>query len=389
MTNVDFKRFVRHFYDPPPKNEDASGAPIWCLGQAYRITALAHPEDVSEVDSTDSQSHSEPSVEKSSPPSDASIARDASSTDISVIGGEIPKDAVSEGGWPSAFLDDFESRIWMTYRSGFPPIPKSQDPKASASITFAVRLRNLGETEGFSSDTGWGCMIRSGQSLLANTLIMLHLGRGMSGVVKHLASEHKDARLNVYVTNDSSDVYEDKFREVACSGSDRIRPTLILLGIRLGIDRVTPVYWEALKGLLQYPQSVGIAGGRPSASHYFVGTQNSNFFYLDPHDTRPALPYHSSPEDYSAEELETCHTRRLRCLHIKDMDPSMLIGFLIRDEDDWSLWKKSISDVQGKPIIHVFDKEPASIAQGVERESALDEVETFDDEDDDATETGE
>ena len=37
-------------------------------------------------------------------------------------------------------------------------------------------------------------------------------------------------------------------------------PTLILLGIRLGIDRVTPVYWEALKASLRLPQSIGIAG---------------------------------------------------------------------------------------------------------------------------------
>lgn len=66
--------------------------------------------------------------------------------------------------------------------------------------------------------------------------------------------------MNVYITNDSSDVYEDKFRTIAYNESGQINPTLILLGIRLGIDRVTPVYWESLKAALQYPQSVGIAG---------------------------------------------------------------------------------------------------------------------------------
>ena len=30
------------------------------------------------------------------------------------------------------------------------------------------------------NDSGWGCMLRTGQSLLANTLLYLHLGRGMS-----------------------------------------------------------------------------------------------------------------------------------------------------------------------------------------------------------------
>lgn len=75
-----------------------------------------------------------------------------------------------------------------------------------------------------------------------------------------LCSEYEDPKLRVYVTNDSSDVYEDKFSEVACDEADTIQPTLILLGIRLGIDHVTPVYWDGLRAALQYPQSVGVAG---------------------------------------------------------------------------------------------------------------------------------
>lgn len=77
---------------------------------------------------------------------------------------------------------------------------------------------------------------------------------------RDLSTECKDAGLNVYVTSDSPNVYEDKFRQIACADTGAIKPTLILLGIRLGIDRVTPVYWEALKAALQYPQSIGIAG---------------------------------------------------------------------------------------------------------------------------------
>ncbi len=42
-----------------------------------------------------------------------------------------------------------------------------------------MRLKtSFGDQSGFSSDTGWGCMIRSGQSLLANALIINRLGRG-------------------------------------------------------------------------------------------------------------------------------------------------------------------------------------------------------------------
>lgn len=66
--------------------------------------------------------------------------------------------------------------------------------------------------------------------------------------------------MNVYMTGDGSDVYEDSFMEVARGEGQVFQPTLLLVGIRLGIDRVTPVYWDSLKSSLQLPQSVGIAG---------------------------------------------------------------------------------------------------------------------------------
>jgi cysteine protease ATG4 len=66
------------------------------------------------------------------------------------------------------------------------------------------------------------------------------------------------------------------------------------------------------------------------------------------------------------------------------MDPSMLIAFLIRDENDWKEWRRAVREVQGKAVIHVADKDLALHGIGAEREGAIDEVETFDDEDDDA-----
>lgn len=219
--------------------------------------------------------------------------------------------------------------------------------------------------------------------------------------------------LRVYSTGDLPDVYEDAFLETARPDGQTFRPTLILVGTRLGIDKVNRVYWESLSATLQMPQSVGIAGlvfrwrlgpalpvppqrltlihsGRPAAAHYFVGVQKSDgehdqgsyLFYLDPHYTRPALPYYDDPAKYSAEDVDSCHTRRLRCLHIREMDPSMLIGFLIRNEDDWINWRNSVQFGQGKAIITVSK---SSRAQGLAggREGAIDEVETFSDEDGD------
>lgn len=40
---------------------------------------------------------------------------------------------------------------------------------------------------------------------------------------------------------------------------------------------------------------MGISGGRPSSSYYFVGVQADNLFYLDPHYSRPAVPLRTLP----------------------------------------------------------------------------------------------
>ena len=65
------------------------------------------------------------------------------------------------------------------------------------------------------------------------------------------------------------------------------------------------------------------------------------------------------------------------------MDPSMLIGFLVTDPEDWRRWRLGVSEVPGKPIIHVHDKQNIHTSVVKEREGAIDEVETFDTEEDD------
>ncbi|KAG5290454.1 cysteine protease [Histoplasma capsulatum G186AR] len=462
MNNVDigkYKRIVQYLWDPEPKNDDEPGSPIWCLGREYQPLTPPQPQppsphvqavDTGTKDAGDdkkTQDEQKNHLDQTANTSPTRSSDSATKPQRHLLPFAIHRGSTSPLGqqgqqhWPDAFLDDFESKIWLTYRSNFPLIPKSNDPNALSAMTLGVRLRSqLVDSQGFTTDTGWGCMIRSGQSLLANALAILSLGRdwrrgtkikeeskllslfaddpkapfsihrfvehGASACGKYpgewfgpsatarciqaLSSECEHAGLNVYVTSDGSDVYEDRFRAIAGAGtSTDVHPTLILLGIRLGIDRVTPVYWEALKAVLKYPQSVGIAGGRPSSSHYFIGAQGSHFFYLDPHHTRPALVYRDAGDrPYTTEELNTYHTRRLRRLHIKDMDPSMLIGFLIRDEDDWNSWKRSVHNGAmigtGKAIIHVFDKEKSPFGgHGPEREGAVDEVEALDDDDDD------
>ncbi|KAF5309402.1 hypothetical protein D9619_012416 [Psilocybe cf. subviscida] len=303
--------------------------------------------------------------------------------------------------WPPVFYIDFTSRVWLTYRSQFaaplrdmrladlPPCGAGNTIALSGGrnsvidsynynspVTVVKRSPwNWGGEKTWTSDTGWGCMLRTGQSLLANALIHVHLGRDWrrppypvqtadyatyvqiltwfldtptpeapfsvhrmalagkelgtdvgqwfgpsvaAGAIRQLVNSYQDCGLAVSVAIDGTLYQTQVF--AASHGADAAarsrsprrrhtttwgdRPVLLLLGIRLGIEGVNPIYYDTIKMLYTFPQSVGIAGGRPSSSYYFVGSQADNLFYLDPHNPRPAIPLRSPPSENEDDDEE-------------------------------------------------------------------------------------
>lgn len=103
----------------------------------------------------------------------------------------------------------------------------------------------------------------------------------------------------------SGEVYKSLVEDMASTGSEGSwsRPVLVLIGVRLGIDGVNPIYYDSIKvrrsssavaltlaqAIFSFPQSVGIAGGRPSSSYYFIGAQSNSLFYIDPHHSKPSV----------------------------------------------------------------------------------------------------
>ncbi|CAO3618482.1 unnamed protein product [Mucor fragilis] len=342
--------------------------------------------------------------------------------------------------WPPDFYDDFTSRLWMTYRHNYPPIRPSNH----------------------KTDIGWGCMLRSGQSLLANTLLIHFLSRDwrrqkqtaatrlqyakiihwfldelsprapfsihriallgkqlgknigewfgpstISQVIQALVSDFQPADLSVYIATDGT-IYLDGVQDVTAGKKPRgdftyftnklssstsdegreeakhlydatstpqeqeqaaspnadspddkdtvFKPVLMLVALRLGIDSLHPTYYPALKACFELPSFVGIAGGRPNSSLYFIGLQGDDLIYLDPHFSRPALETKSLSE-YTREDFSTYHCTIPRRIPIANLDPSMMLGFYCRTQRELDLFCDQIKTISQNILLSlVFNK---------------------------------
>ncbi|KAL9035858.1 MAG: hypothetical protein Q9180_004624 [Flavoplaca navasiana] len=141
MSGKDFggyKRIVQYFWDPEPRNDDLSDSPIWCLGQRYDAQSQKEPH-TSKVDEGAHDTSNETTALNSVPQSDTQESEPAEAET------RVPKPSnasrTEERAWPPEFLDDFESRIWMTYRSNFPNIRSSLTQPAGGSRRLHVRHR--------------------------------------------------------------------------------------------------------------------------------------------------------------------------------------------------------------------------------------------------------
>ncbi|KAI9099755.1 hypothetical protein DFS34DRAFT_504463 [Phlyctochytrium arcticum] len=258
------------------------------------------------------------------------------------------------------FQSDFVSRPWITYRSGFPPV--------SASSTY-------------TSDVGWGCMIRSGQMMLASAFVAAELGRDwrinssqapetFKKYIQILTQFHdspdapfslqKIAQLGRQYGIEvgqwfgpstisqalstlaascptsppihmATDGLLDKSAIISSNDTDS-SGIIILVPVRLGVDEANPVYHAGVRACFNVEECIGIAGGRPNSSLFFMGIEGgSNLIYLDPHVLRPMVKL---PPDLSTSQpstFQSYHCDAVRTMPISAVDPSLVLGFYLKD----------------------------------------------------------
>ncbi|TDH02540.1 hypothetical protein EPR50_G00153740 [Perca flavescens] len=305
------------------------------------------------------------------------------------------------------FRRSFASLLWLTYRRGFPQL-------AGCSLT---------------TDSGWGCVLRTGQTLLARGLLLhlmppgwtwsashhdhhafkddmdlprtrpsdsaehradvkegpkkrgrkLSLGslmdRPMEATHRRVVSwfaDHPTAPfgihqlvewgkssgkkagdwygpsmaahilrkavaasadlpdLVVYVAQDCTIYLEDVKGLCEQPPPQSWKSVIILVPVRLGGRELNPSYVTCVKKLLTLQCCIGIIGGKPKHSLFFVGFQDDHLLYLDPHYCRPAVD--TTKENFP---LESFHCKYPRKMAFSRMDPSCTIGFYAKGQKDF------------------------------------------------------
>ncbi|MGH0144755.1 UNVERIFIED_CONTAM: hypothetical protein FKN15_053535 [Acipenser sinensis] len=264
-------------------------------------------------------------------------------------------------------LCDISSRLWFTYRKNFPPI---------------------GGT-GPTSDTGWGCMLRCGQMILGEALVFRHLGRDWRWVKGKRQREEYYSILNAFI--DKKDSYYS-IHQIAQMGVGEGKsigqwygPNTVAqvlkklsvfdswsrLAVHVAMDNTVVIEEisecrfyiageQAAVKCFMLPQSLGVIGGKPNSAHYFIGYVGEELIYLDPHTTQPSV----EPCDDGLVPDDSYHCEHPPCrMHIRELDPSIAVGFFCSTEedfDDWCLRIRKMSERrEALPMFELVDRQPS------------------------------
>ncbi|GMP21933.1 hypothetical protein CsSME_00000142 [Camellia sinensis var. sinensis] len=322
--------------------------------------------------------------------------------------------AISDG--LAAFVEDFSSRILLTYRKGFAAIVDSK----------------------YTSDVNWGCMLRSSwpDACCSGIAFIVHqLGRSWRKTshkplnkeyieILHLFGDSEASTLSihnllqagngydlaagswvgpyamcrtweslVHFKREESELEDQSFpmaiyvvsgdedgerggAPIVCiedasrhcfefsKGQANWTPILLLVPLVLGLDKINPRYIPLLSATFTFPQSLGILGRRAGASTYIVSMQDEETFYLDPLEVQPVVDIR---RDNLEADTSSYHCNVVRHVPLDSVDSSLAIGFYCRDKDDFDDFcnraSKLADESKGAPLFTVtHTRNPARAA---------------------------
>ncbi|PSN56082.1 Cysteine protease ATG4C [Blattella germanica] len=158
-------------------------------------------------------------------------------------------------------------------------------------------------------------------------------------------------QLCVYVAQDCAVYNEDvielcKFSNPNLNARGESKPSkslILLVPLRLGAEKLNAVYAPQLTYFLTLETCIGIIGGRPKHSLYFVGFQDDKLIHLDPHYCQEVVDvWHP---DFP---LWSFHCRSPRKMNLMKLDPSCCIGFYFKSLEEYESFRQKHNETDDR-----------------------------------------
>ncbi|KAI1306438.1 Cysteine protease ATG4C [Halotydeus destructor] len=159
--------------------------------------------------------------------------------------------------------------------------------------------------------------------LAAKAASTINLYDGPSGPISAASSQTEDSGIGL----------DNKTRQSVTEAVEKWRGIVLFIPVRLGGEKFNPVYTECVRNLFSHPSTLGIIGGRPRHSLFFVGCQDDKLIYLDPHLCQDAVESTTFNVNFP---LDSFHCNDPRKMPINKMDPSCTIAFYCQSRDDFN-----------------------------------------------------
>ncbi|CAI5445779.1 unnamed protein product [Caenorhabditis angaria] len=282
------------------------------------------------------------------------------------------------------FCSDYYSRIWITYRTNFLPLLDSETTSdcgwgcmirtTQMMIAQCIIVNRLGRDWRFTRRKKSVALITPPDSTIEEEepidrlkmfeLMILKLFEdkpssplGIHQMVK-IASEQKGKQavgcwytpseavhiMKTALSISTSPLTGDISMFLSMDGKVHIgdieretknwtKTLILVIVLRLGASELNPIYVAHLRRLFSLSSFLGITGGKPDHSCWFIGYYGDQVIYLDPHVAHNYVPFENDFQQQVPQKPveKSYHCKLLSKMHFLDMDPSCAVCFRFED----------------------------------------------------------